>query len=424
MNNRLCVSLLLTLLLATPALAAEKYWNQFRGPDGNGISNANNVPVEFGEGKNVTWKTKIHGKGWSSPVVWGKQIWLQTATEDGHELFAVCVEAETGNIIHDIKVFHVEKPRFCHPTNSYASPTPFVEEGRVYVHFGSYGTACLDTATGRKLWERRDLPCNHFRGPGSSPVVHGNLLFLTFDGFDYQYVAALDKRTGKTVWKTDRGIDYGTDNGDYKKAYSTPAIITVNGTTQLISPAAVETITYNANTGEPLWRVRHGGMNAAARPQFGHGLVYIAAGSGNKSLIAVKPTGQGDITKTHIVWNQGRNVPKRSSQILHGDLYFMIDDGGVASCLDAKTGEVYWKKRLGRAQSRRAGAFWASPVLVGDRIYYFSKTGKILAVRASKTFELLAENELDAGFNASPAFVDDAMILRTFTHLYRIEKRD
>lgn len=414
---------LFALLFTAPATAAEKYWNQFRGPDGVGKSDAKNVPVEFGEGKNVTWKTKIHGKGWSSPVVWGNQIWMQTATEDGHKLYAVCVDAKTGKIVHDIQVFGVEKPRFAHSTNSYASPTPFIEAGRIYVHFGAYGTACLDTKTGKKLWERRDFVSDDFRGPASSPIVHGDLLFANFDGVDYQFVVALNKNTGKTVWKKSRDINYGTNNGDRKKAYGTPSVITVGGKHQLVSPSAVETISYDLRSGEKLWQVRHGGMNAAARPLFGHGLVYIAAGSGSKSLVAVKPTGKGDVTKTHIAWSAGRNVPKRSSMILHEGLLFMVDDGGVASCLDAKTGEVHWAKRIGKAASRRGGAFWASPALAGGRLFFFGKNGNVVVVKASKTYEHLTENKFPAGFNASPAFVDDAMIVRTFTHLYRIEKK-
>lgn len=409
-------ALLCAFLVAGPAFAAEKSWNQFRGPNAAGKWDAKHVPLEFGEGKNIAWKTKIHGKGWSSPVVWGSQIWLQTATEDGHKLYAVCVDAKSGKIVHDLLVFEVEKPRFCHASNSYASPTPYVEEGRVYVHFGAYGTACLDTKTGKKLWERRDFVCDDFRGPASSPIVHNGMLFVNFDGYDYQYVVALDKNNGKTVWRKDRGIDYGTDNGDRKKAYGTPSIITVNGKEQLVSPSAVETIAYEPKTGKIIWRVRHGGMNVGARPLYGHGLVYIAAGSGKRKLIAVKPTGKGDVSDTHIVWSLGKGVSNRASQILDGNLYFMIDDRGVASCLDAKTGKVYWSRRIG-------GTYWASPVLVGGRIYCFSKDGRIPVFKASKEFELLADNKLNAGFNASPAFVDNAMILRTFTHLYRIEKK-
>src|SRR5262249_12818569 len=230
---RSCLPLIVSAFLTAEAAAGET-WPQFRGPRGEGRTDAVGLPVRWGEKENIVWKTPIHDKGWSSPVVWGGQVWMTTARADGKELFAVCVDRETGKILHDLKVFDVEKPAFCIPFNSYASPTPVIEEGRVYVHFGTYGTACLDTATGKKLWERRDLNCDHFRGPGSSPIVFGDLLFVHFDGFDVQYVVALDKATGKTVWKKDRAIDYGTDNGDLKKAYATPTVITVQGKPQLI----------------------------------------------------------------------------------------------------------------------------------------------------------------------------------------------
>lgn len=410
-------ALLLTFILSLPATAAEKYWDQFRGPNGDGKSTATGVPTEFGPDKNVTWKTKIHGKGWSSPVVWGNQIWLQTANLDGKNLYAMCVDAKSGKIVHNIRVFNVAEPKFCHPTNSYASCTPSIEEGRVYVHFGAYGTACLDTKTGKTLWERRDFVSDDFRGPASSPIVHDGKLFVNFDGVDFQFVVALDKNTGKTVWRKKRSIDYQTSNGDRKKAYGTPTIVKTEGGEQLVSPAAMETIAYDLKDGKEIWRVRHGGMNVGARPLFAHGMVYISAGSRDKSLVAVKPTGKGDVTATHIVWGMGRSVPKRASQIIVGDLFFMMADNGSASCLDAKTGKVYWTKRI-------QGAYWASPVYADGKIYCFSKEGTVPVIKADKTFQLLATNKFPDGFNASPAFVDNAMIIRTFTHLYRIEKQD
>ena len=409
--------LIVVVLFSADVTCAQSDWNQFRGSRADGKSDAKGVPASFGESKHVVWKTPIHGRGWSSPVVWGDQIWMQTATKDGRELFAVCVDAGSGKIVLNVKVFDVAIPRFCHPENSYASPTPFLEQGRIYVHFGAYGTACLDTKTGRKLWERRDFVCDDFRGPASSPVVHGDLLFLNFDGVDVQYVVALDKKTGKTIWKQDRRIRYGTDNGDRKKAYGTPLVIRAAGRDQLISPSAVATISYDPKTGRELWRVRHGGMNVGARPLFEHGLVYISAGSGSKQLIAVRPTGKGNVTDSHIVWSSGSSVPRRSSQLIVGDLFFMINDKGVATCRNAKTGVVHWTKRF-------KGAYWASPVYADGNIYFFSKEGRVPVVKANKKFQLLAENRFDAGFNASPAFVGKAMIVRTFTHLYRIEKRD
>ncbi|MBM4077695.1 MAG: quinonprotein alcohol dehydrogenase, partial [Planctomycetes bacterium] len=362
--------------------------NQFRGPHGDG--SARNIdgklPTTFSEGSpEIVWKTPVEGWAWSSPVVWGKQIWLtnapnvqnldqgQSRLERPIELSAVGLDLESGAIVHRIKLFEIETPQYTDPTNSYASPTPCIEEGRVYVHFGSYGTACLDTNSGQVIWERRDLNCNHHRGSGSSPVIHGNLIYLTLDGFDRQFVVALDKKTGKTVWSQDRDIDYKTQDGDAKKAYSTPTVIRVNeqgpGSEQdiLISPSAMATIAYSAKSGRPVWSVSHGGMNAAARPLFGNGLIYISTGDGPIPLLAVRPEGSGDITK-NIVWKSNKSVPKRPSQVLAGELMFMMNDGGVASCLDALTGKEIWTKR-------HEGEYWSSPLYADGLIYCFSQRG-------------------------------------------------
>lgn len=423
-------AILLCVGLSSTAFAADAPWNQFRGPRGDGSSTEKGLPVTFGEGsKEIVWKTAIPGRAWSSPVVWGQQIWLTNApdiqgnTQDRIKLdkpmplSAVCVDLDSGKVIHDLKLFEVSELQITHPTNTFASPTPFVEEGRVYVHFGSYGTACLDTKTGKTIWERRDLECDHFRGPGSSPIVHGDLVYLTFDGYDVQYLAALDKKTGKTVWKKDRGIDFGTTNGDAKKGYSTPSIIKVGGRELLISPFAAATIAYDPKSGEPIWTVWHGGMNAAGRPLFGNGLVYINSADGPNPLVAVNPEGQGDISQ-NIVWKTAKQVPKRPAQILVGDTLFMMNDSGVASCLDAKTGTEIWSKRL------PGGQYWSSPLLADGLIYCWSQEGHVPVFKAARELEVVAENKFDEGFTASPAVAGKSLIVRTKTHLYRIEKRD
>lgn len=397
------------------AVAGEDNWPQFRGPGGDGQAAESKLALTWSETKNVKWKIPIHGKGWSSPVVWGDQLWLTTATQDGKKLFAVCVNRRTGEIEYDLLVFENEKPRYCHPTNSYASPTPALEEGRIYVHFGSYGTACLDTQSGKTLWSRRDLKCNHWRGPGSSPIVEGDLLIVAYDGYDQQYVVAFNKNNGETVWKKDRNIDYGTNNGDRMKAYCTCTAVDFGGRRQVISPSAVETISYDPATGDVLWRVRHGGMNAAARPLFGHGLVYIAAGSGQLGLIALRPDGKGDVTDSHIEWRYGRNPPKRPSQLLIGERLFMVNDDGVAACLNAKTGQIVWQARL-------EGTYRASPVYADGKIYFFGLDGQSPVIAAADEFKLLAENSLNNGFQASPAVVGNSLYLRTTKHLYCIEE--
>jgi outer membrane protein assembly factor BamB len=406
--------ILTAAVLAASGALAEDNWPQFRGPKGNGHAQAKSLPLDFSETKNVKWKTPIPGKAWSSPVVWKNRIWLTNATEDGKKMSAVCVDAESGKVLRDVPIFENEKPEYCHPTNSYASPTPVIEEGRLYVHFGTYGTACLDTNTGEILWSRRDLKCDHYRGPASSPIVHENLLFLSFDGIDVQYVVALDKRTGDTLWRKDRDIDYNTANGDHKKAYSTAQVIEVNGKPRIISPAAMETLAYDPANGDVVWRVRHGGMNAASRPIYDHGLVYISTEGGQVSLVAVKAEGTGDVTKSHIVWKTGKTVPRKASQLVVGDLFFMVNDSGVITCVDAKTGEMHWQERI-------EGEYWASPLYAGGRIYLFSnKGGRVPVIAAKPEFELLADNKLDGDFNASPAVIGDDLILRSFTHLYRI----
>jgi len=183
-------------------------WPQFRGPEGNGVAAGGGLPIEWSESRNVRWKTAIHGRAWSSPVILGSQVWVSTATPDGRRLSAVALDKRSGRIVHDLTLFDVPNPQYAHPFNSYASPTPVIENGRVYVTFGSPGTAAIDTATGKVLWTRRDLECNHFRGAGSSPILFRHLLLMHFDGSDRQYVVALDKRTGKTVWQTNRSIDF------------------------------------------------------------------------------------------------------------------------------------------------------------------------------------------------------------------------
>jgi outer membrane protein assembly factor BamB len=413
------VSLVLLFLLldqCTP-VAAQDYWPEFRGPTGDGQASGN-PPLVWSESRNIRWKTEIHGRGWSSPVVWQNRIWLTTATEDGKKMYAICVDRSTGQIVHDLCVFENENPQFCHPTNSYASPTPAIDGERVYVHFGSYGTAAIDTESGKVVWRRRDLPCDHWRGPGSSPILYQDRLFVAFDGYDYQYVVALDTRTGQTVWRKDRNIDYQTTDGDYKKAYSTASIAEDGGRIQLVSPSAVETIAYDVANGEELWRIRHGGMNAAARPVFGNGVVYIAIGDAGSvagpSMIAVRMDGKGDVSQTHVVWSMKTGGPKRPSLLLQDEHLFMVADEGVARCLNASTGETIWKERL-------AGTFRASPVLANGRIYFFSLEGSMPVVEASPKFKLLADNELENGCQASPAAVGDSLYVRTTRHLYCIQ---
>ena len=413
--RKCCILWGLCILIVAARAGADENWPAFHGPRHNSHSDSTGLPLVWSETENIVWKVPIHDSGWSSPVVWDNQIWLTTATDDGKQSYAVCVDRNSGTIVHDLKLFETAKPENTRQYNTFASPTPVIEEGRVYVTFGSYGTACLDTQTGNVIWERRDLPCLHWRGPACSPILFENLLIMNFDDYDYQYVVALDKRTGKTVWKQDRDIDYGTDNGDFKKSYGTPIVIDVNGRQQLISQAATVTIAYDPRTGEELWWIHHGGHSTAARPVFGQGLVFMLSGTAKK-LFAVKPDGHGDVTGTHVAWEYGKSMPRHPSPLLIGDSIYTVDDAGVVTCLEAKTGKVVFAERIG-------GDYWSSPLFAEGRIYILAHDGKTTVIAPEKTLRVLATNQLDGTFRASPAATGRSLILRSEKHLYRIEQR-
>ncbi len=409
---------LLSLLVSSSVAVADD-WPQFRGPTGDGHSTAKAPATTWTDTDNVVWKTKIHDKGWSSPVVLGDQVWLTTATEEGHEMFAVCADRLTGKVIHDVKLFAPKNPPNTKSFNSFASPTPVAEAGRVYAHFGSFGTACMDAKTGKVLWQRDtgELPCDHYRNPASSPILWKNLLILTFDGFDYQYVAALDTDTGKTVWKADRDINYKDQkNGDIKKAFSTPSVFEIDGKPQLVSPSAEQTIAYDPATGRVLWRVAHGGMNQACKPVLTDGLIVLSTGH-TSGMLAVKAGGTGMLTKADIAWSVPRDGPTRPSVLAENGYLYFVTDKGIAQCVEAKTGKPQWEKRLD-------GAFSASPVLADGLLYFCGENGKTFVVKANpKEYEEVAVNRLPDGCRASPAIVDDGIYIRTLTHLYKIGKK-
>ena len=403
------------LALSTTAAAAGESWPQFRGPSGDGHSGATGLPLRWSETENVAWKTPVHDRGWSSPVVWEDQVWVTTAAADGRRLYAVCVDARTGRIVHDVKVFDVEEPRHIAVVNSYASPTPVVEAGRLYVHYGTYGTACLDTSSAKVLWTRRDLKCDHHEGPGSSPILFGDLLIFHVDGCDVQYAIALDKATGKTVWKAQRDVDYGGMHQFWRKAFCTPTVISSGGRLELISPCSHAVFAYDPRTGRELWKVRHRGWSITPRPVFGHGLVFLVMDYERPELWAVRPGGQGDVTETNIAWKLTRGSPKQPSFLLIGDLLYLVGDSGIAACLEAKTGEVVWRERL-------EGDYSSSMLYAGGRIHFFNRDAAATLIEPGRKCKVLAVNRLEGHMMASPAVAGKALLLRTEKHLYRIEQ--
>ena len=412
------------LVLGFCSLASASNWPEFRGPNQNGHALANaKPPTVWSETNNVKWKTPIHGKAWSSPVVWGKQIWFTTATPDAKELFIVCVDADSGKVLRDEKRFEVERPQFHHAANSPASPTPVIEDGRIYITFGSPGTACLDTATGKVLWERRDIECNHYRGAGSSPIIYRDLLVMNFDGSDAQFIIALDKKSGKTVWRKERSIDFKDleangkpkAEGDFRKCFATPHVAMFDGKPVLISQGANACYGYEPLTGEEFWRIEERSSHSGGtRPVVGQGLIYFPSGWSQGQLLAVKPGGKGDVTATHLAWKFTKAASKKPSLLLVDDVIYMNNDGGIVTAVDAKTGREIWTERIG-------GNYSASPIFANGHAYFFSEEGKATVIKPGRTFDKVAENKLASGFMASPAVTDNALILRTKTDLYRIE---
>jgi outer membrane protein assembly factor BamB len=407
-----CVLTVSALLLAGLSQAAD--WPQFRGPTADGRAVGGDVPLQWSEQENIRWKTRIHDTGHSSPVVWGTQVWVTTATEDGKRLFAVGCDRATGRIVHDVPVFAVEKPDSINSLNTYATPTPVIEEGRIYVHFGTYGTACLDTTSGQKLWERTDLHCTHIQGPASSPILFGKLLILDFAGGDTQFIAALEKTTGETVWLRKRSEDLSALSTPLlRKGHCTPIIIDVAGQPQLFSPASHAAYAYDPSNGEELWKVLHQGDSVVSRPLFAHGLLLFSTGFSQEEIWAVRPDGHGDVTQTQVAWKLTDGAPRKTSPAMLGSSLYLLQDDGKITCLDARTGKVAWQQRL-------AGQFAASPITSADRIYCFDQRGKTTVLAAGPGTKPLAVNQLDEGCFASPAAVDGSLFLRGKAHLYRI----
>ena len=406
---------LLSLAVAVTRVSAED-WPQFRGPTGQGHATERGLPLEWGESRNILWKTPVPGFGWSSPVVAGGKVWLTTVVETKEKrdrvsasLRALAFDVETGKELVNVEVFQIKDAGVINPKNSRASPTPIIDGDRVYVHFGADGTAALSTS-GQILWTAR-LPYESQHGNGGSPIVYRDLLIVNCDGNGGEaYVAALDTATGKIRWKTPR-------RKPADQAYSTPLVITVGDRDEVVSAGAYRAAAYDPLTGQEIWRVGYGdGFSNVPRPVFGNGLVYIATGFQTPSLIAVRPEGKGDVTRTNVAWTITRGAPYTPSPLLIGEDFYYVSDTGVLSLADASTGKIAWQQRLG-------GNYSASPVFADGRIYFQSEEGETTVIAPGKEFKKLAVNRLDGYTLASMAVSGGSLFIRSHSHLYRIGER-
>lgn len=410
----LVVRLAIVFVAATTVHAQD--WPQFRGPTGQGHSSETGVPLEWDESRNIVWKAPVAGVGWSSPVVASGRVWITTAIDTGNprsgpvrsSLRVLAFDAATGGEVVNVEVFRLNYAGYINPKNSRASPTPILEGDRVYVHFGAEGTAAL-TTDGKILWKKQ-FPYESQHGAGGSPTLYGDLLIFSCDGNDIDaFVVALDKNTGQTKWRTSR-------RKPSDQAYSTPLVIRVGDRDQLVSIGAYRAAAYEPLTGREIWRVGYpDGFSNVPRPVYGHGLVYIATGFNEPTLIAVRPDGTGDITKTHVAWTVERGAPLTPTPILVGDELYVVSDIGILSCLDARTGAIVW-------QARVPGNYSASPVFADGRIYIQSEEGITTVIAPGRQFQRLATNRLDGGMLASMAISNGAVFIRTDTSLYRIQQ--
>ena len=402
-------------LSTVPAVAQD--WPQFRGPTGQGHASQTGLPLEWSEATNIVWKVPVPGAGWSSPVVGAGRVWVTAAVDNSTErdrrggvsLRVLAYDLTTGGLLVDVEVFRTNGSGALNPKNSWASPTPILDGDRVYVHFGAEGTAAL-TIDGAVLWTTR-LRYASQHGSGGSPVLYQDLLIVNCDGnSDEAYVVALDAATGKPRWKKNR-------RNPADQAYSTPLVIRVGDRDQLVSVGAYRATAYDPLTGDEIWRVSYGdGFSNVPRPLYGHGLVYIATGFQAPSLIAVRADGRGDVTKTHVSWTLTRGAPYTPSPLLVGDNLYVVSDTGVLTLVDAVSGAVIWQRRLG-------GNYSSSPVATEGRVYFQSEEGVTTVIAAQRDFRPLSVNRLDGAMLASMAVAGRAIIMRTDSHLYRIEER-
>jgi len=436
----LAITYLAMSIAAVTGAIGDDSWPQFRGPDGQGFSNATSLPSDWTKDDNVLWRTDVPGRGWSSPVVMDEQVWVTTAVEtEATEEFrkeklaedpfadaknvlqsvafhAVAYDLATGEVLHNLRLTQVNEPVPIHSLNSYASPTPVLEPGRLYCYFGTFGTFCVDTHSGEVLW-RQQLVQNHSVGPGSSPLLVDGLLILTCDGTQEQFIAALDARDGQLIWRTDRPPMSG-DDGEHHKSFSSPVLAGTGPDRQIVVPGAQWVAAYEPQSGEEIWRVLHGnGFSLAPRPITGDGLVYFYSGFAGQGLFAIRTDGRGDVTDTHVEWTQDDVASTRPSPVMVDDRIYIVTERGVAGCIDVASGEVVWRERLG-------GNYSASLLGTANRIYAFSEEGLVCVFQTGDDFEKLEEHELGERIMASPAVVGETVLLRTEKTLYRFGQRE
>ncbi len=433
----------LTICFCVSETANAQSWHQFRGPAADGSATAKNLPVQFGEQKNLDWKTKIPGRAWSSPVVADGQIWLTNAIEieatgeqkkeklkKSHlggmsayasvKLQAILIDQKTGKITAQIDLTEVKDPPLINTLNSFASPTPIIDGDSIIFNFGSFGTFCLNRKTRKTIWKNNDYKIDHQTGPGSSPFIYRDLLILNFDGIDDQFVVALEKKTGKEVWRTRRSGKLNP-RPDLQKAFTTPIVIDVDGQKQLISVGADWVYAYQPESGKEIWRVKFGklGFSNAPQPVLFGGKIMVCTGFPKSRVLAIDPkskSANADVQR-NIVWEYAKQVPCMPTPIVVKNRMYFVSDRGIVTCVNAANGKEIWQRRLG-------GSFSSSPIFADGKLYFCNRDGKVFVVKPGDKYQVMATNQLDSRVMATPAVVGSKILIRTEKSLYLFSKKD
>jgi outer membrane protein assembly factor BamB len=407
-----CLMFLAGLLvgcLSFPSPAGAENWPGWRGPRGDGTSLEKNVPTQW-DAANVVWKTAVPGAGHASPIVWGERVFTVTALPEKLDRVLLCFDRATGKILWQQTVVHGPLEKI-HSENSYASGTPATDGRRIYVAFrveNDIVVAAHDPAEGGQFWLVR--PGTHVGewGFSNEPVLFGDKVIVDGDSKGDSFLIALSRDDGRTLWRVDR-----TRRGI---SYSAPLIREMVGRMQLIQCGDRCVASFDPDTGRPLWTVDGPSEEFVATPFYSEkaGLVFVSSSWPQRHLLAIKPDGRGNVTRTHVAWRDNKGAPYIPSLIVAGDFLLSVNSAGVAFCYEAATGKVLWQERLGRHH--------ASPVLIGGLVFFINDDGQVNVIKPGTKFERVASYELGEPCYASPAISDGQVFLRGFKHLFCIGK--
>ena len=388
-------------------------WTMFRGGDGI-TDGATRLPADLSVGAR-RWRTGLPGRGWSSPVFADGLLWMTTALDDGRDLRLLAVDAATGERMRDIGVLAPADVQEIHSANSYASPTPCVAEGRVFAHFGRYGTAAVDAASGEVVWTDTKHPIEHGGGPGSSPVMAAGRLIITLDGADATYVMALDPATGEEVWRTPRSGPQ-RDNPIVHRAFATPLVTDWDGRPVVVVPGADQVNAYDAASGQELWQVRYVGFSTVPQPVRWRDRVFVATGFPKPQLLGIDLGGSGNVTDSHQAWAFRGPVPTIASPVIALGTVWIVSDKGVLTGVDAASGDRAAVERLG-------GNFSSSPVVVtrsddAATLVVGSRERELLVVDLTRedgdtAAEVRETIDIAEPIYATPLLMGDRLVLRT-----------